>query len=279
MTGKERIFVSQLSTLPVPTFTSPPLAAPLLPKVDARNHICPGTMIRVALGTAGFVASILLTTLITYGIGLLFWVIGLIVYFTRLAKSRAALQGSAVRVGPTQFPEVYETAVTMSERLGLGEVPDVYVAHASQPNASAVRLGSRTFVLLFDDVLVGAARMNNPKVLDWILAHELAHHALGHTRFVRRAISGSFKGLSRRDEFSCDAVAHALIGDAAVARQALTLLMVGAHLYDRVDQAALAEQIREVVADKSSRKAEVAMRMTHPLLLRRMARITDSIKV
>ncbi len=252
---------------------------PVPEKINARQYVCSGTAIRVVIGFVGVLITVLLTALITYGIALIFWAIAGIVYFMRLAKSRAALRGSALRVGPGQFPEVYAAAVEMSERLGLRHVPEIYVAQAGQPNASAIRLGSRMFVVLYDDVLVGAARTEDPRVLEWILAHELAHHALGHTGLVRRTIATSFKGLSRRDEFSCDAVALALVGDAAAARQAMTLLMVGAHLFDRVNATALDEQVRAVVADSMSRKAEVTLRMTHPLILRRMARLAGAIKV
>ncbi len=252
---------------------------PARSRVDPRQYVCPGTGIRVVLGIVLMIVSVLLTALITYGIALIFWAVAGVVYLTKLAKSRAALRGSALRVGPGQFPDVYAAAVEMSQRLNLTHVPEVYVAQAGQPNAAAIRMGSRMFVVLYDDVLVGAARTDDPRVLEWILAHELAHHALGHTGLLRGAIAANFKGLSRRDEFSCDAVAHALVGDAAAARQAMTLLMVGAHLFDRVDQAALEEQVRSVVSDKMSLKAERALRMTHPLMLRRMARITETIKV
>jgi Zn-dependent protease with chaperone function len=267
-------------TLPTPTSAiAPTTSAPLRAKVDAWQHRCPGTTLRVILGIVALTLMILITGAITWGVALILWGIGLAVYFTRLSKARAALRGSAIRVSANQFPQVYAAAIEMCERLGLPEVPEIFIAHASQPNAMAMRLGSRTFVLLYDDVLVGASRCNNPQGLDWILAHELAHHALGHTNLFRRSISANYAALSRRDEFSCDAVAHALIGDERTAHQALTLLMVGGHLFDRVDHAALAEQIREVNADKNSRKAESTMRMTHPLLLRRMARISGPIKL
>ena len=43
----------------------------------------------------------------------------------RTRKLQALLRGSGVRVDATQFPEIYESARTMSVRLGMAECPEI----------------------------------------------------------------------------------------------------------------------------------------------------------
>jgi Zn-dependent protease with chaperone function len=134
-------------------------------------------------------------------------------------------------------------------------------------------------VVLYSQVVHGGMRLNEPRVIHWILAHELAHHALGHTGLIRGRLRAMLHSLMRRDEFSCDAIAHALVNDELVARHALGLLMIGPHLYEHIDQAALETQVKEALEDKYTRKAESSFRMTHPLMLRRIARLRGRIRI
>jgi Zn-dependent protease with chaperone function len=247
--------------------------------VDPRQYITPGTTSRAVMAVLGLILIILLTAAITWGIAVIFWIIGGIAYLLRTNKARAALRGSALRVGPDQFPEIHAAAELMSRRLGLRETPEIYVMSESQPNALATKIGQRQYVVLYDEIIQGARSAANPKVLEFVLAHELAHHALGHTGLIRGAMSANYRALSRRDEFSCDAVAGALINDSASAREALTLLMVGPHVFRHVNPAGLERQLHDVLADTHSRKAESALRMTHPLMIRRMARLQQQIKL
>lgn len=248
--------------------------------IDARSHIAPGTGVRVAIATVGLILSVVLTILITWGIAIILWAIAGLVYFTRINKSRAALHGSAIRVAPDQFPDIHARVLAISQRLGLARPPEVFIVSASQPNAIATRIGRRMYVILFDDVVFGAQQADDPRVLEFILAHEMAHHALGHTDMFRAWLSATLKGLSRRDEFSCDSVAHALIGgDLGASRDALGLLAIGPHLYRYLDPVGLQRQIDATIADKNSRKAEGVFRLSHPLMLRRMARLSQPIKL
>jgi len=216
---------------------------------------------------------ILFTSLASYGVALIAWIVAGVLYSSRIRKAQARLRGSAVRVDAKQFPEIYEAARSMAERLGISECPYVYVLEDNQQNAFAFKHGSKRCVVLIDDIVYGALTTGNAKALHFIIAHELAHHALGHTDFLRSMISSKYLPLSRLDEFSCDAVAHALIGDTAAARDALALLLIGPQLFQCIDKQALDQQAREVMADRYSKKAEA--RLSHPLLLRRYARIQE----
>lgn len=215
---------------------------------------------------------ILFFTVATYGLGPIIW---LVYALTRTRKARALLHGSAVKVTPRQFPAIFKSASEIARSFGLKETPEVYIMEDNKQNAFATKHGAKSYVVLLDDVVHGAMATNNPKVLEFILAHEIAHHALGHTGTMRGTISSKYRPLSRLDEFSCDAVANAYVQDGAATRDALALLLVGPQLFSSLDRAALDVQAREVAADKYTKKAERAL--THPTLLHRYGRILPSL--
>ncbi|MFO0856785.1 MAG: M48 family metallopeptidase [Phycisphaerales bacterium] len=241
--------------------------------VNAREHIAPGTGMRVVLAVIVLILAVLITVGITFGVAIIFWGIGILLYYFRLSKSRAALHASALQIGPNQLPEIHRMATQMSQRLGLGEDPTVLVLDSAQPNAVATKMGQRLYVVLFDEVVYGAEMIKNPKALEWILAHELAHHALGHTSLFRGALSANLPSLSRLDEFSADAVAHSLLRDAAAGQQALAMLMVGPQVAQKINWPELQRQIQQANENEDTIGAERVFRLSHPLFLRRMARI------
>lgn len=232
-----------------------------------RWHSIIGWAVLVLAGPLLFVV----TVLASYGIALLFWIAAALTYGLRMKRAYAQLRGGALAVSPEQFPHIYETAVNICHKLGLRELPEIFILEDNTQNALALRLASRNFIVLVDDMVHGAECTGNEKALSFIIAHELAHHALGHTGFLRRLVAQIYKPLSRLDEFSCDAVAHQIIGDETAARDALALLLVGPHLFARVNRAALDRQAEVVMKDKYSRQAE--RNLSHPLLLRRYARL------
>ena len=135
-----------------------------------------------------------------------------------------------------------------------------------------MKVGRKHMVVLFDDIVFGALATKNPQVLDFFIAHELAHHKLGHTGLIRGALSQANKRLSRLDEFSCDAIAAHVVGEKA-AFDAFALLVAGPQLFSKINTQSIVEQAVEVGQNKHSKKAEAML--THPLPLRRLARIIN----
>jgi hypothetical protein len=63
----------------------------------------------------------------TMGIGLIYAIfIGLIFFFAHLSLIMH-LRGSAVQLGPDQFPELYNRVVELSAKAGLKRTPDAYI--------------------------------------------------------------------------------------------------------------------------------------------------------
>ena len=133
-----------------------------------------------------------------------------------------------------------------------------------------MRIGGRKVIMLIDDVVEACLRSGDPQTLAFVLGHEMAHHALGHTGLIRTALTKYNKKLARLDEFSCDAIANQLVGNPTVSAKALTTLLTGPQLLKFVNLNQLFTQAEDIANDKNSVKAE--RQLSHPLLLRRIQR-------
>ena len=238
--------------------------------VEPKKHQEPGTAAAVVLGVAlGLIAGLFLT-LITYGIGLIVFIVSPIIEAFNARRAMARIRGSGLEVSGQQFPELYQCAQSFAERMGMSHVPDIFIVESAALNAAAMRVGSRKVVILIDDVVDACLRSGDHRTLAFVLAHEMAHHALGHTGYFHAHIAQVYKKLSRLDEFSCDQVANELVGDANISTRALVTLAVGPQLLPRVNMEAVYQQAAEVRADKLTKKAE--QKLSHPLIMHRIAR-------
>lgn len=246
---------------------------PKVRQIDPRDYVEPGTGLHQTIGYILFFllagVGLLFATIASFGIALIPIFVGLALYYYRVKIALANLRGSALRVGPRQFPDIHDYVAEISDAIDM-DPPDVYIVESAQQNAFAVKIGSRRNVVLFDTIVNAALQLNNPDILRFIIGHELAHHALGHTGLIRSQIRAFYTPLSRLDELSCDAVSAALVGEKA-AKDGLTLLLIGPNLYSKVNTAALDRQALAVEDDRYTKRAE--KQQTHPLILRRIARM------
>lgn len=240
-------------------------------QVTPGEHVASGTSRYTILGYFALVVGLLMAAVSSMGAALLLIPIALLINRFQARKVRALIRGSGVQVGPQQLPQLYEVVEQFSQRLGLREVPEVYIVEESTQNGFAVKLGKRDLVLLTDDVVWGALQSRDPHALGFVVGHELAHIALGHTGVVRGMLRAAFKPLSRADEFTCDNVASALVGNPDIAVHGVTLLTVGPQLLGYLNDEALLAQAQAVCSDKLSKKAE--KKLSHPLLLRRIGNL------
>jgi Zn-dependent protease with chaperone function len=236
--------------------------------VQASKHVASGTTLYLVLGYLLLGFGALVTALVSWGMLI---AIGMIVGWFQARRARAYIRGSGVQVSPAQLPELYSMVESFSRRLGMTETPEVYIVEESIQNGFAVKLGKRNIILLTDDIVWGALASRDPRALGFIVGHELAHIALGHTGSARGGIRTMLRPLARADEFSADNVAAQLVGDPQIAFHGLTLLTVGPQLLKFINDEALLQQVREVCATGLSKKAE--RNLTHPLLLRRIGNL------
>ncbi len=191
---------------------------------------------------AGFVWVALFVSVI----GIIYAVmIGLFLFLSHLGFV-AHLRGSAIRLGPDQFPELYDRVCQLSRRAGLDQVPEAYVMQAGGAlNALATAFLRARMVVLFSDLL--DACEGNEAARDMIIGHELGHLKAGHIHFRSLLFPGMlvpFLGTaySRAREYTCDRYGAALAGDRQGALTGLAILAGGGTQGPKVNLAVFAEQ-------------------------------------
>jgi Zn-dependent protease with chaperone function len=243
-------------------------------EVRANQYVEPGTGMYVVLASCAMLVGGLLLVLITWGVALIVFLIGLMFAWYVNRRTKAMIHGSGIKIDANQFPQIHDCVVTFSRRLGITP-PEVYLVEANVANAVAVRLGKKNIILLTDDLIHGCLYGGIPQGLAYVLGHELAHIALNHNGLFRSSMRQALKKLSRLDEYSADRVAVALVGDKHIAFYGLLMLTVGYSMLAYVNLEQVVAQAGEVAANKFSKKAE--RMLTHPLLLNRLGRVMESV--
>jgi Zn-dependent protease with chaperone function len=205
------------------------------------------------------------TTILTYA--LLFAVIGLFAQGLALGRIR----GNAVRVSERQFPQLHRLAAAHAKRMGLKEVPSIYVVESGGLlNAFATRFMGRDFVVIYSDVLELALEKGEAAV-GFIVGHELAHLWRGHLKHRWLTMPARFLpylGLaySRACEYTCDRLGAWCQPDGAIS--GLLALAAGKQLHAHVDVKEFAAQA-ETENNFWVRRGEIMS--SHPLLPKRVA--------
>ncbi len=185
------------------------------------------------------------------------------------------VRGSGVRVDERQLPELHRRVVAASQRLGLPTVPEVYVLQSGGTlNAFATKLLSRTYVILFSELL---DKCNTDEEIDFVVAHELAHHAAGHLKSMlltapARLVPLLGPAYSRACEYTCDRAALTATDSLEHGQRALAVLAAGSKAGSRLDLAAFGAQ-QETAGEFWPAVAELAS--SHPYLPKRVAMLAE----
>jgi len=190
----------------------------------------------------------------------------------------AQVRGSAVRLGPDQFPALYRRVLDLATRIGLDDVPDAYLMQAGGAlNAFATRFLGLNVIVLYSGLLEACG--DDAAARDMIIAHELGHIRAGHVKarwLIAPAMLVPFLGtaLSRAREYTCDRYGLAGAGDRDGALLGLTILAAGGAHARAVNRRALARQ-REDLATGWLTIGEWFG--THPPLSRRIAALEPAL--
>lgn len=88
---------------------------------------------------------------------------------------RVFLLSEAVKVGPKQFPEIYQIAVHAAEKLGLSVLPEIFVT--PEPEVNAFVMGAKKpFVVIHQGLL----NLFETDELAFVIGHEFGHLAASH---------------------------------------------------------------------------------------------------
>ena len=112
-------------------------------------------------------------------LALLLLVPGLVLY---RQITRAGTRGSAVRLSPRQFPDIYAVKDDFARRLNLPRDPEIYLMSGNGAlNAFAASTFGYDFVVIHSELFSNTYERNKD-ALAFIVGHELGHLRLGHTR-------------------------------------------------------------------------------------------------
>ena len=157
---------------------------------------------------------------------------------------------NGIRLGPRQFPDIWNRAVLAARILGLAKMPDVYISGDSQWNTYTYGTDTSAFIVL------GTAILNNFQndELLFVLAREMGHCRAGHalwktvarflvgddsvrkgllsggvlnaislspTKWVQDAVDLPLMAWSRQADITADRAGLLAIGDEGLARRVL----------------------------------------------------------
>ena len=212
----------------------------------------------------------------TLGIALVYVLMGFIGYVFAQSAVIAWIKGTAVKVTPTQLPELHARFKACCGYLGIEKEPEIYLLHGDGIfNAFATRFFGRDFVVLLSDVV--DAMEAQPDGINFYMGHELGHIRRGHlTGHIWRApvlwlpLLGA--AYSRSQEYTCDLHGAACCEEPDSAARALVALAAGAHQWRNVDLQRYADQSAGNSGFWASFHELIA---GYPWLTKRVARAVD----
>jgi Zn-dependent protease with chaperone function len=205
--------------------------------------------------------------------------IGLFLFFAHLGFI-AYVRGSAVRLGPDQFPEIHRRVQELCARAGIEEVPEAYLMEAGGTlNALATKFLRSRMIVLFSDLLDACG--DNTTARDMVIGHELGHIKAGHLQwswFLFPGMLVPFLGTtySRAREYTCDRYGAALCGDPKGALLGLAILAAGGAHGPRVNLAAFTRQREQLDTGFMTLAKWLG---THPPLCDRVAALEPSLAI
>lgn len=234
------------------------------------------TVLSVALIVVGILLWIVLAvSLIGIFYGVFFGIIFFFAHLTLIANIR----GNSVKLSQRQMPDLYSRVEKLSQRIGLKNVPDVYLLQSGGVlNAFATRFGSRNFIVLYSDIVKSCGTNND--ALDFIIGHELGHLHRGHLRWRWLKAPAHFipflgSAYSRACEYTCDSYGKFSCTDPKKVPDSLCILACGATFAPMINRQEFVEQSKDL---NSVFMKLGTWLMSHPPLVKRVAAIDPGLK-
>lgn len=193
--------------------------------------------------------------------------------FYSMGTTFAQTRVYSVRVSYEQFPQLYEIVQEFAKMLEMPRVPGIYIRQENGIlNAFAAYFWGRNYVKVNTEIIeVGFLEYKDLDAVSFVIAHEMAHIYLQHTRFwynasilLAKAIPILGTALSRAQEFSCDRIALELCPEG---RHGLFLLLLGKHLYKNIN---VDEYLRQAENTRGIFEFLINLNATHPVDTRRV---------
>jgi Zn-dependent protease with chaperone function len=193
---------------------------------------------------------------------------------------RNELLGNTVKVGPNQFPRVYELTKKCADTLGI-DIPTVHIRNNPTLNAATYGTNDDSFILVHSALI---DHLSDEELLS-VIGHECGHIHNDHVVYLTalhylRTMLGMFlpwigapalvtlTSWSRRAEVTCDRAGALCCGDVKHSERALAKLALGSvKLYDQLNLEEFVNQYDEG-QDGVGRITEITA--SHPWLPKRI---------
>lgn len=143
----------------------------------------------------------------TFGIFLVYLLLGYLFFLFAHSAFISHMKGSGVKISEEQYPDLYEKLTRGCSKVGLNDIPEAYLLRTDFFNALATKFLGRHFVVLFTDVV--DALESQPGAIDFYIGHELGHIHRKHLTWSTFIMPASVlpllgSALRRAEEYTCD---------------------------------------------------------------------------
>ena len=216
------------------------------------------------------------------------------------SASRVVFMASAVKVTPTQCPDLYAKLQIVCTTLGV-DMPDLFVQQNPVVNAFTTGV-EKPLIVMWSGLL---EKLNDEEILA-VLAHEVGHIQAEHVLYLTAArlfealanasigklvpgsdiikaliaigINSSLMAWARRAELSCDRAAMLVVQDPHIVGRTM-MKLCGGTSHSKIDYEQFLEQAREFEKTCDENKLDnfwasvISAGMTHPFPIWRVAEI------
>ncbi len=156
----------------------------------------------------------------------------------------------SVEITENQLPEIYSAYRAVARRMGLEELPRLYLANGNGLlNAFSAKCQvKRSYVVIYSDIVDIAYELGDFDGVNFVLAHELGHIKCNHVALWRQGIMAVprllFLGRSvvRAQEYTADRCAAYYAPEGA---ESIMILFAGKRMYRRVDLKAYLDSVSD----------------------------------
>lgn len=211
--------------------------------------VYPGERTRFAITATLAILFWALIILGTAGIALLYVLLFFVAYLFAQSAFISYLRGSAVKLSPEQFPDLYAHLEACCAKLNM-PVPEAYLLHADGLfNALATRFLGRHYVVLFTSVV--DALHDKPEAMRFYIGHELGHIHRKHLTWGPVLAPMAWLPLlgaatRRAEEYTCDRYGLFCCENGADARHGMAALAAGHSRWKTLNYDAYREQRADV---------------------------------
>jgi len=177
---------------------------------------------------------------------LIFYALIFLMYlFFRLGLLTGYIKGNAVKVTPSQFPEIHAILLTQCRKLEINNVPDLYIMQSGGIlNAFATTFLGSNYIVLYSEIAEEAFQ-NNKETVEFVIGHELGHIKRKHMlkslllfpSFIIPFLNSAY---SRACEYTCDNIGASLCPNGV--KPGLILLASGKNMWNKVNVEKFIEQ-------------------------------------